>query len=78
VVVLRHSRPHPPRPYRVCGYLYVPEIFVLGSVWFLANTLREAPREAGCGVLTLAAGLPVYWFWRRRAAPKPPLGAPPS
>ncbi len=68
VVVLRRSKPDAPRPFRVLGYPYVPMIFVLGSVWFLGNTLREEPREAGFGVLMLAVGLPVYWFWRRRAA----------
>ena len=76
VVVLRRKRPDAPRPYRVWGYPYVPMAFVLGTAWFLANTLREEPREAGLGALTLAAGLPVYWFWRRQAA-RPQPGAPP-
>jgi APA family basic amino acid/polyamine antiporter len=67
VVVLRRTMPHAPRPYRVWGYPYVPVVFVLASVWFLANTLIEEPREAGFGALMLAAGVPVYWFWRRRA-----------
>jgi basic amino acid/polyamine antiporter, APA family len=71
VVVLRRTMPDAPRPYRVWGYPYVPVVFVLGSVWFLANTLMEEPREAGFGTLMLAAGVPVYWFWRRRAAPRP-------
>ncbi len=70
VVVLRRTMPDAPRPYRVFGYPYVPMVFVLGSVWFLANTLMEEPREAGFGTLMLAAGVPVYWFWRRRAAPR--------
>jgi APA family basic amino acid/polyamine antiporter len=68
VLVLRRTMPDAPRPYRVWGYPYVPVIFVLASVWFLANTLIEEPREAGFGTLMLAAGVPVYWFWRRRAA----------
>ena len=65
VVVLRRTNPAAPRPFRVFGYPYVPMIFVLGSVWFLGNTLWEVPREAGFGALMLAVGLPVYWFWRR-------------
>jgi len=66
VVVLRHKRPDAHRPYRVFGYPYVPMLFVLASVWFLGNTLVEAPREAGFGVLLLAAGVPAYWRWSRR------------
>src|SRR5271157_3689001 len=68
VVVLRRTRPNAPRPYRVFGYPYVPIIFVLGSTWFLVNTLMEEPVEAGCGAAILGAGILVYGFWKRRAA----------
>jgi APA family basic amino acid/polyamine antiporter len=70
VVVLRRTRPDAPRPYRVWGYPYVPIIFVLGSAWFLVNTLVEEPVEAGWGAIMLAVGLPVYWFWKWRASPE--------
>jgi APA family basic amino acid/polyamine antiporter len=69
VVVLRRTKPDVPRPYRVFGYPYVPLIFVLGSAWFLANTLVEEPVEAGCGAVMLGVGVLVYWFWRRRGKP---------
>ncbi|HXW15731.1 MAG TPA: amino acid permease [Terriglobia bacterium] len=68
VVVLRHTMPDAPRPYRVFGYPYVPIIFVLGSAWFLLNTLMEEPVEAGCGAVMLGLGVLVYGFWKRRAA----------
>ncbi len=77
VVVLRRTRPDAPRPYRVFGYPYVPIIFVLGSAWFLANTLVEEPVEAGFGAVMLGAGVLVYGFWKRRAAPGPNPGASP-
>jgi basic amino acid/polyamine antiporter, APA family len=68
VVVLRRTRPNVPRPYRVFGYPFVPLIFVLGSVWFLVNTLWEEPVEAGCGAAMLGAGVVVYAFWKRQSA----------
>ncbi len=68
VVVQRRTRPDAPRPYRVFGYPYVPIIFVLGSAWFLVNTLMEEPLEAGCGAAMLGAGVLVYRFWKWRAA----------
>ncbi len=68
VIVLRRKRPDAPRPYRVFGYPFVPLIFVLGSAWFLVNTLWEEPVEAGCGAAMLAVGVVVYAFWKRRAA----------
>src|SRR5271157_4054533 len=68
VVVLRRTRPDAPRPYRVFGYPYVPIIFVLGSTWFLVNTLMEEPVEAGCGAAILGVGFLVYRFWKRRGS----------
>lgn len=69
VIVLRRTRPDAPRPYRVFGYPYVPIIFVLGSAWFLVNTLMEEPVEAGCGAIMLGVGAVVYWFWKRKTTP---------
>jgi len=69
VLVLRRTWPAAPRPYRVFGYPYVPLVFVLGSAWFLLNTLVEEPVEAGCGAVMLGVGVLVYWFWNRRAGP---------
>ncbi len=75
VMVLRRTMPDAPRPYRVFGYPYVPIIFVLGSAWFLVNTLMEEPVEAGCGAVMLGLGVLVYGFWKRRAAPGADSGA---
>jgi APA family basic amino acid/polyamine antiporter len=77
VLVLRRNKPDAPRPYRVSGYPYVPIIFVLGSAWFLVNTLMEEPVEAGWGAAMLGVGVPVYWFWKWRAAPGPNPDTPP-
>ena len=67
VIILRRKRPELPRPYRVFGYPWVPIAFVLASTWFLVNTLIEKPIEAGLGVLMVALGVPVFFFWRRKA-----------
>jgi APA family basic amino acid/polyamine antiporter len=43
-------------------------VFVV-AFWGLAvNTVVRNPRSAGVGVLILLAGIPVYFFWRRRPA----------
>jgi len=67
VVVLRRKRPDLPRPYRVFGYPFVPIIFVLAAVWFVANTLVEKPVEAGWGCVIVALGVPVYFVWKRNS-----------
>ena len=68
VIVLRRRHPDADRPYRVIGYPWVPVLFMLASVLLLANTLVEKPVESLLGLLFLAAGVPGYLWWRRRAA----------
>jgi APA family basic amino acid/polyamine antiporter len=62
---LRRRRPDHPRPYRVWGYPFVPGVFILASMAFVANTLVERPKESLAGLGLLALGLPVYWYARR-------------
>jgi APA family basic amino acid/polyamine antiporter len=65
--VFRSRMPDAPRPYRALGYPVVPMIFLLVTAALLINTFVAAPREALQGVAVLAAGLPFYWYWSRRA-----------
>ncbi len=65
--VFRKTMPDAPRPYRAFGYPVVPMIFVLATAALLINTFVAAPSEALRGVALLAAGLPFYWYWSRRA-----------
>jgi APA family basic amino acid/polyamine antiporter len=52
---------------RMPGHPITTVIFTL-AFWALAlNTVIQFPRSAGIGVLILAAGVPVYFFWRRGA-----------
>lgn len=67
VFVLRRTRADLERPYRVWGYPLVPLLFLLASAVLLGNTLVERPWEAVAGLACVAAGLPAYGFWRRRA-----------
>ncbi len=67
VFVLRRKEPDLPRPYRTLGYPWVPGVFVVVAALFCLNTLIRQPKEAGLGLLFLAAGLPFYFFWRRRS-----------
>jgi basic amino acid/polyamine antiporter, APA family len=66
VLVLRRTRPDMVRPYRALGYPVVPVLFVLVAVMLIFNTLRESPRESIMGLALIAAGLPFYFYWKRR------------
>jgi APA family basic amino acid/polyamine antiporter len=40
----------------------------VGACWAISlTTVIRAPGDAGWGVLILLLGLPVFWFWRKRA-----------
>jgi len=66
VLVLRKKRPDLYRPYRTFGYPYVPVLFILGASVLLFSTLFDRPRESFMGIGLILAGLPFYYYWRRR------------
>jgi APA family basic amino acid/polyamine antiporter len=65
--VFRRTMRNAPRPYRALGFPVVPMVFLLVTAALLINTFVAAPRQALQGVALLAAGLPFYWYWSRRA-----------
>jgi APA family basic amino acid/polyamine antiporter len=68
--VLRRRMPDAPRPFRAWGYPLAPAIYALASLAILVNGLYRAPGATGAGALIIAAGLPVYFLFRRQI-PKP-------
>lgn len=68
VFTLRRKYPDLPRPYRTWGYPVVPAVFIIASLGLLLNTLIEKPVESLAGVGLALAGIPVYYFWRKRNA----------
>ncbi|HUI09031.1 MAG TPA: amino acid permease [Bacteroidota bacterium] len=66
VFILRARRPEAERPYRTLGYPVTPLVFVAISVWFVGNTLVNRLGEALAGLGFLAAGVPVFLYWRKR------------
>jgi APA family basic amino acid/polyamine antiporter len=54
------------RPYKTLGYPLTPILFLAGAVALLGNTLRSSPVEAVAGLVLIALGLPVYFYYRRK------------
>lgn len=63
--VLRAKRPDVERPFRAWGYPIVPGIYAVASFAILLNGLVRAPGATGAGAVIIAAGLPVYLWFRR-------------
>ena len=69
--VLRKRMPDAPRPFRAWGYPLAPAIYALASLAILLNGLYRAPGATGAGAVIIAAGLPVYFLFKRRKNPNP-------
>jgi APA family basic amino acid/polyamine antiporter len=64
--VLRRKEPDAERPFRAWGYPVAPAIYAVASALILVNGLYRAPGPTGAGALVIAAGVPVYFFFRRK------------
>lgn len=72
VWILRRKMPGAVRPYKMWGYPYTLWLFVLVSIWFMANALITQPRPSLMAFVIVATGAAAYGFWRKPAA----LGQP--
>lgn len=66
VIVMRIREPDLVRPYKVWGYPWTPIVFLLVSAGYLINLIVTRPDSVLIGVAIVAAGLPFYWYWKRR------------
>ena len=70
VFIFRRKLPNTQREYKTLGYPITPLFFIAVAVWFVINTLIERPEQAIAGIIMLALGLPVYYYWKRKTASK--------
>lgn len=63
--VLRRKLPDAERPFRTPLFPILPLIFIACSSLLLLNTLWRSPMESGVGLAFLAAGIPVFFLFKR-------------
>lgn len=61
----RRSKPDAPRPFPAPLYPFVPLLFIAAGVGIVVNLYIADPTTALVGSAVLAAGVPVYFVWRR-------------
>jgi APA family basic amino acid/polyamine antiporter len=66
VFVLRAREPNAPRPFKAIGYPVTPAIFVVVSLAIVLNAFYSDPRVTGLGTLIILAGIPLYYFFKKR------------
>jgi APA family basic amino acid/polyamine antiporter len=57
----------PSGAFRTPGYPWTPALFVAAAIFVVTSSVVSNPRNALIGSGLLALGVPVYWYWRRRA-----------
>jgi APA family basic amino acid/polyamine antiporter len=68
VFVLRRRHPDEPRPFKAWGYPLAPAIFVIASLAITVAAVIGRPGPSLWGAVIIAAGVPVYYVFRRRSA----------
>ncbi|MEY2545600.1 MAG: basic amino acid/polyamine antiporter, family [Verrucomicrobiota bacterium] len=68
VMVLRKKDVDLARPYRVSLYPLPPLLFAAVTVWMMIYLLRTRPTESLCGILTMLAGLGLYFLVGKRSS----------
>jgi APA family basic amino acid/polyamine antiporter len=76
IFILRRSMAGAHRPYRTPLYPWVPALYATTLIWLVANTVWTNPLEVAGGLGLLAAGLPVYLFFRAKDKRRPELTPP--
>ncbi len=63
VFVFRWREPNAERPYKTWGYPVVPALFVLTTIYLIGSTIYNYPIRSAIGLIIIAAGLPVYFYF---------------
>lgn len=64
--VLRRREPGAPRPYKAIGYPIAPAVFTVAMLAIVLNAIYRDPDPSGAGLLVMAAGVPLYWWFSQR------------
>jgi APA family basic amino acid/polyamine antiporter len=75
VFVLRVRRPELARPFRTPGYPVVPAVYLLATLWMVGCGFQQWPGPSTVSLLSILAGVPIYFLWTRIRQGK---GSPPQ
>lgn len=66
IFILRKKRPEAERPYKAVGYPIIPALYILLAAAVSIDLLIFKPQYTWPGLGIVLAGIPVYYFWRRK------------
>ena len=65
VYMLRYKRPDLHRPFRTPGYPVTPAVFLIVTAALTVAAFVSRPEVSTYSLLSIAAGVPVYYLWTR-------------
>lgn len=68
---LRRREPDLPRPYRTCGYPWVPALFIVGAFALTVGLWAAQPVRSTVGLALILLGLVFYGRWQRKPGESP-------
>ena len=66
---LRMKQPNLNRPYRALGYPVTAIIFLVAAIALTVNLWLVRPVRSTLGLLVIAAGIPLFYRWRKTSRP---------
>jgi len=66
IYILRWRRPDLPRPFRTPGYPLTPAVYLVLTSLLTWAAFDRKQTESTYALLSILAGVPVYYFWKRR------------
>jgi len=64
--VLRRREPNAARPFSTWGYPVLPALYLIVALMVIVNALYTDPGPVGTGAAIILAGVPLYYFFKRR------------
>ncbi len=71
IFIYRRKYPHLSRPYKAWGYPVVPIVFLFVAAWLLYRTVMDSPWQSVTGLVLIAIGMPVYYYFAYRKGSGP-------
>lgn len=65
IFILRKKEPNIERPYKAFGYPVIPALYILITTAICVDLLVYKPLSAGCGLLIVLIGIPVYFITKK-------------
>ncbi len=65
---LRKKQPDAERPYKAFGYPVIPALYIIGASIILVVLFTYQTAATWPGLLIIATGFPVYFWWNRKSA----------